>query len=60
MGKGKGRSELSGDPRQDSGLWELAEVLAEIAAKGSNPASFGAKHRPDDSTMNKKCAAKEN
>ena len=60
MGKGKGRSELSGDPRLDSALWELAGVLAEIAAKGNNPASFGAKHRPDDSTINKKCAAKEN
>ena len=56
MGKGKGRSELSGDPRLDSALWELAGVLAEIAAKGNNPAGFGAKHRPNDSKNEKRVA----
>ena len=60
-GKGKrGKGSISEDSRLNTALRELAEMLAEIAAKGNNPASFGAKHRPDDSTINKKCAAKEN
>ena len=32
MSKGKGRPGLSGDPRLDCALWQLAEVLAEIAS----------------------------
>ena len=32
MRKGKGRPALSGDPLLDSALWQLAEVLAEIAS----------------------------
>ena len=50
------REQLSEDASLDAALWELAEVLAEIAPKGKNPASSAAKHRPNDSKNKKRVA----
>ena len=36
VGKGKAGPELSGDSRLDSALWQLADVLAEIALPDSH------------------------
>ena len=44
------RKQLSEDPRLDSTLWELAEVLAEIAGEDGKPAGDAIKHRPNEST----------
>ena len=48
-GKGK-RKQLSKDSRLDAALWELAEVLAEIAAKNEQPAGEAVKDQTNDST----------
>ena len=50
LGKGKGRPGLSGDSLLNSTLWELAELLAEIAAEDGKPASEANKNQPNDST----------
>ncbi len=49
--KRKGRSgSISGDPREDAALWELAEVLAEIASSGGHSARPAEKSPLKDST----------
>ena len=48
--RNRGKSSIAEDSKVDLALWELAEVLAEIAANGKNPAGSPAKHRPKDST----------
>ena len=44
------REQLSEDSLLDSALWELAEVLTEIAAEDGKPAGDAIKHRPNEST----------
>ena len=46
----KGKSGSSGKSDIDFALWELAEILAEIAASASPSASAADKHPPTDST----------
>ena len=49
MGRKRKRKQLSEDSRLNSTLWELAELLAEIATKDGKPADEAIKHQPNDS-----------
>ena len=44
------RKQLTEDSRLNSMLWELAELLAEIATKDEKPAGEAIKHQPNDLT----------
>ena len=50
MGRKRKRKQLSEDSRLNSTLWELAELLVEIATKDAKPAGEAIKHQASDST----------